>query len=89
MVYANNETVIRFSDPYSPHQLGTYPIANASTARQEPMPLENSANMLFMLLAIVQRVGGASVRPWLARYLPMLNAWTEELVRTAEFPANQ
>ena len=25
LAYAHNETVIKFSDPYSPHQLGTYP----------------------------------------------------------------
>ena len=60
LAYANNETFIRFGNPYSPHQLGTYPIANDTTARQEPMPLENSGNMLFMLLAIVQRTKDAS-----------------------------
>ena len=55
LAYAHNETFIRFSNPYSPHQLGTYPIANDTTERLEPMPLENSGNMLFMLLAIVRR----------------------------------
>lgn len=89
LAYAANETFIRFTNPYSPHQLGTYPIANDSTARQEPMPLENSGNMLLMLLAIVQRQGAASALPWLGRHLPMLRSWTDELVRTAEFPADQ
>lgn len=28
LAYANNETRISFTDPYSPHQLGTYPIAS-------------------------------------------------------------
>lgn len=89
LAYAHNETYIQFSDPYSPHQLGTYPIANDTTRRQEPMPLENSGNMLFMLLALVQRSGVATARPWLEPYLPMLQAWTNELVRTTLFPANQ
>jgi hypothetical protein len=44
--YASNGTFIKFGNPYSPHQLGTYPIANDTTARQEPMPLENSGNMV-------------------------------------------
>ena len=87
--YANNETFIRFGNPYSPHQLGTYPIGNATTIQQEPMPLENSGNMLFMLLGIAQRLGAPATLPWLGKYLPLLRRWVEELVRTAEFPANQ
>ena len=43
-------------------QLGTYPIGNDTTARQEPMPLENSGNMFFMMLGIVQQVGSESAR---------------------------
>lgn len=89
LAYANNETRIRFSDPYSPHQLGTYPIANDTTAAQEPMPLENSGNMMFMLLALVQRSGAAAAKPWLLKYMPMLRSWTDELVRTTLFPAHQ
>ena len=34
LAYAHNETYVQFSDPYSPHQLGTYPIANAPTKDQ-------------------------------------------------------
>lgn len=36
LVYAHNDTNHPFSDPFSPHQLGTYPIANATTKQQEP-----------------------------------------------------
>jgi hypothetical protein len=89
LAYAHNETRISFTDPYSPHQLGTYPIGNDTTAKQEPMPLENTGNMLLMLLAIAQKQGGASVRPWLSKYMPMLRSWTDELQRTAEYPADQ
>ena len=89
LAYANNETFIRFGNPYSPHQLGTYPIANDSTAAQEPMPLENSGNMLFMLLALVQRSGALAAQGWLTPYMPMLRKWADELVRTSLFPADQ
>ena len=34
LAYANNETYIKFGNPYSPHQLGTYPIGNDTTAKQ-------------------------------------------------------
>ena len=86
LAYANNETWIKFSDPYSPHQLGTYPIANDTTARQERMPLENSGNMILMLLGIVQRTQDAS---WLTKYWPLLASWADELVLSLPFPANQ
>lgn len=35
LAYAHNDTYIQFTDPYSPHQLGTYPIADSTTRRQE------------------------------------------------------
>lgn len=93
LAYANNETYIRFGNPYSPHQLGTYPIADAPTSAQEPMPLENSGNMLFMLLGIVQqqakRTGTTNTSWFYPRYFPMLQRWADELVRTTEYPADQ
>ena len=84
--YAFNSTYIHFDDLYSPHQLGTYPIGDASTASQEPMPLENSGNMIFMLLGLVQRTSDAS---WLLKYWPMLVTWVDEIASTAQFPASQ
>jgi hypothetical protein len=38
LTYANNETTTPFANPFSPHQLGTYPIADATTASQEASP---------------------------------------------------
>lgn len=32
--FANNGTSTPFSNPFSPHQIGTYPIADATTASQ-------------------------------------------------------
>jgi len=89
LAYANNETYIRFSNPYSPHQLGTYPIADAPTSAQEPMPLENSGNMLFMLLGIVRQQPKSDTSWLYPTYFPMLSTWADELVRTTEFPADQ
>ena len=91
LAYAHNDTYIQFTDPYSPHQLGTYPIADSTTAKQEPMPLENSGNMLFMLLAIVRAQTKAKTGDmgWVMPYFTMLRSWADELVKTTEFPANQ
>eukprot|EP01063_Lacrimia_lanifica_P036832 TRINITY_DN7406_c0_g1_i1.p2 TRINITY_DN7406_c0_g1~~TRINITY_DN7406_c0_g1_i1.p2 ORF type:complete len:792 (+),score=338.54 TRINITY_DN7406_c0_g1_i1:46-2421(+) len=88
LAYAHNETAVKFGDPYSPHQLGVYPIANATTAQQEAMPLENSGNMMLMLLALIQR-GTARDASFVAPFFAMLKGWADELVRTTEFPANQ
>ena len=38
--YAANKTYIKFTDPYSPHQLGTYPIGDATTAAQLSVTLK-------------------------------------------------
>eukprot|EP01043_Picozoa_sp_COSAG02_P044988 COSAG02_NODE_4070_length_5834_cov_2.914908_3_plen_567_part_00 len=56
LYYANNGTYVNFTDPFSPHQLGVYPVGNSTTADQELMPLENTGNMFLMLLGIVQQV---------------------------------
>ncbi|KOO24284.1 glutaminase a [Chrysochromulina tobinii] len=55
-------------------------IASDGLPHQEPMPLENSSNMLLMLLALVQRSGAVLARQWLAPYLPLLTTWTEVLI---------
>ncbi len=51
MVYAANQTgngKFNYSDVWAPHQLGVWPICDAQTKDQEPMPVEESANMLLM-----------------------------------------
>ena len=70
------------------HQIGTYPIADATTASQEPMPMENTGNMFLMLAGIVQRTPGAS-HDWLRPYMPMLTNWAEYLISTLPYPAEQ
>jgi len=86
LAYANNETSTPFSNQYSPHQIGTYPIADADTKSQEPMPMENTGNMFLMLLGLVR----AKIEPsWLKPYYPMLKSWAEYLQNTLPFPALQ
>ena len=85
---ANNGTSTKFGNPFSPHQIGTYPIADATTASQEPMPMENTGNMFLMLAGIVQRTPGAS-HDWLMPYMPMLTNWAEYLISTLPYPAEQ
>jgi hypothetical protein len=86
--FANNDTDTPFSNPFSPHQIGTYPIADATTASQEPMPMENTGNMFLMLAGVVQRQPAASAQ-WLTPYMPMLTSWAEYLIKSLPFPANQ
>ena len=47
LAYANNETSVKYTSPYSPHQLGVYPIGDATTEQQEQMPIENSGRAFF------------------------------------------
>ncbi len=90
LAYANNETYIAFTDPYSPHQLGTYPISNDTTKAQEPMPMENTGNMFLMLLGVVQHTKGeVDTSFFYPKYWPMLTKWADYLSSSLPFPANQ
>ena len=84
--FANNGTDTPFTNPFSPHQIGTYPIADATTGSQEPMPMENTGNMFLMLAGITQRQHDAA---WLKPYMRMLTTWAEYLIASLPFPANQ
>ncbi|CAE8739618.1 unnamed protein product [Polarella glacialis] len=87
LVFANNETSTPFTDPYSPHQIGRYPIATDDSAAQEAMPIENTGNMFLMLLGIA-RAQKKNVA-WLKPYWPLLRSWADQLQRSLPFPANQ
>lgn len=60
LAYANNETFIKFGNPFSPHQLGRYPIANATTKQQEPMPMENTGRSDILNVIDTMRQGTCS-----------------------------
>jgi len=84
--FANNGTHTPFTNPFSPHQIGTYPIADATTASQEPMPMENTGNMFLMLAGILQREDDAT---WIKQFMPMLTTWADYLIASLPFPSNQ
>eukprot|EP00049_Salpingoeca_infusionum_P004269 m.76478 g.76478 ORF g.76478 m.76478 type:complete len:796 (+) comp12486_c0_seq7:30-2417(+) len=89
LVFANNETWHTFTNPFSPHQLGTYPLANATTAEQEPMPMENTGNMFLMLAGIVQRDIDHDTSFFYPHFWPLLTSWADYLIDTLPFPGNQ
>jgi len=86
--YANGEVNASFTDPYSPHQLGIYPVANHSSADQEKMPMENTGNMFLMLYAILQRNGG-DTSFYYPKYWDMLTKWANYLMKSLPFPEDQ
>jgi len=88
MRFANNETWNPYTDPYSPHQLGVYPVANDTTSAQEQMPMENTGNIFLMMLAILQRNGG-DVSFFYPRYFKVMTKWADYLMETLPFPENQ
>ena len=90
MALASNETTRRYARPFAPHELGTYPVADHGSEEQEPMPMENSGNMLLMLLGVLQRQPKATGTAWLyPRYWALLKTWADDLVNTLPFPEEQ
>jgi len=88
MRFANNETWNPYTDPYSPHQLGVYPVANDTTSAQEQMPMENTGNVFLMMLAILQRNHG-DTSFYYPRYFKVMTKWADYLMKTLPFPENQ
>jgi len=88
MRFANNETWHSYTDPYCPHQIGVFPVANDTTAAQEQMPMENTGNMFLMMLGILQRNGG-DVSFYYPKYFKVMTHWADYLMSTLPFPENQ
>ncbi len=77
----------RWPYPWAPHDLGTFPIANARLpSRMESMPVEETGNMLLMIDAIAQAEGNAQ---FAARYWPLLAQWAKYLRAHGLDPGNQ
>ncbi|KAK0206362.1 DUF1793-domain-containing protein, partial [Desarmillaria ectypa] len=78
----------QYPNAWSVHDIGSsYPKAYGhNDGRDEPMPVEESGNMLIMSLSYAQRTGDNS---HLITYSDLLDQWTQFLIMDALIPANQ
>jgi hypothetical protein len=83
LVYAASD---RWKFPNAPHDLGTYPVASATGAPGEAMPVEESGNMLILCDAIAKVDGNADfVAPWWTQ----LTQWAKYLENYGLDPQDQ
>ncbi|OBZ70311.1 hypothetical protein A0H81_09943 [Grifola frondosa] len=78
----------QYPNAWSVHDMGShYPQAlGHNDGNDEPMPLEESGNMLIMTLSYVQKTNDISL---ITSYFSLLDQWTQFLVAEALIPANQ
>lgn len=75
----------QYERPYAAHDLGTYPMANGVVYR-EPMPVEESGNMLILTTAVARAEGNAN---YAKKHWQTLTRWANYLLEAGFDPANQ
>lgn len=75
---------------YAQHDLGVYPNASGHLdGNEEAMPVEESANLLIMAAAVIQRLPAAEAASFATTHYAILHQWAEYLVAGALDPGYQ
>ena len=75
----------RWNEPFAPHDIGIYPIANGQIS-QIYLPVEESGNMLILTAAIATMEGNAQ---YAQKHWNTLSQWADFLVKNGFDPAYQ
>ncbi|GAA3303111.1 hypothetical protein GCM10020218_099920 [Dactylosporangium vinaceum] len=84
-----------FAKPFAPHDLGVYPNAfghlpgGPNGQDEEDMPVEESANMLIMVAALLARMPAARASAYASAHYAKLKSWADYLVANLPDPGNQ
>ncbi|HTJ37011.1 MAG TPA: DUF5127 domain-containing protein [Dactylosporangium sp.] len=79
-----------FDKPFAPHDLGVYPNAFGRIGQdEEDMPVEESANMLVMVAALLSRMPAARASAYATAHYAKLKQWADYLVANLPDPGNQ
>ncbi|MGI5241747.1 glutaminase domain-containing protein [Dactylosporangium sp. CA-139066] len=79
-----------FDKPFAPHDLGVYPNAFGRIGQpEEDMPVEESANLLVMVAALLTRMPAARASAYATAHYAKLKQWADYLVANLPDPGNQ